>query len=389
MNTTTDDSDHHAVAISAMAILMLLGGHIVTLALAQIAGSGFAPITFSFGWVAVALNTLITDKFHPKITNKIKVINAETGFQRDNNNWILNRIVCDFRYWYDRAVADKVKELFAAKLAQLKKDGIDDFAKLQRVGLCVSIYRATPGGLGRLYKDSLFYSGLLVTLVQLVIASSPFFLDGDINILSITVAGTLLAWSATLLPQWAAEKWSGRTKSIKNVILTEGNGAQHAILVWGGGMGFDLEDLANGYTVKIDTLTTTVAWLMASLWVVLLAYIISLTDNVSYLLVIGTIGMFHDVHLASTIRKPKDYGLPLEFQMVYGETKVMETLLKLERDYPGAGASLLPIPFPGPLDEDEVEQWSELGITMPKKVVVQKIKKVRTDKVVGKMLRSG
>jgi hypothetical protein len=59
----------------------------------------------------------------------------------------------------------------------------------------------------------------------------------------------------------------------KTIVLTRGNGAQHAIVVRGDGVGFDLEDLAAG-PANIDnsaSYPTRIAMLLlAVLWILLL-----------------------------------------------------------------------------------------------------------------------
>ncbi|KAG8628829.1 hypothetical protein KVT40_002694 [Elsinoe batatas] len=356
MDTTSLD----AVSISVFAMLMFLGGAVVQLGLAQIAGYGFTPVTLSFGYISFALNKLsiIGDyQILPHVTGKVKVINMDNGFTFDNRSFILDRLVQNYRFWCEEAVNHKVNHVIDEKFSQLKNAGKDE-EKPDRAGLCVAVYRAKAPAP---YKDLVFVSGLFFTLIQLILAAIPYKKFGDANILIVTVTGTLLAWATAALPQWNAARSTCRTNSTKNMLLTEGNGAQHAILVLGDGLGIDLEDLANGIiappTMLVQLTTNTIAFL----WLAFLVYTAGIQQHVVYLLIIGFIGFIHNIYLVADIRDPKDFGLPMTLEAVYGETKVMETLFALEADYKGAGASLVPTFFPGRLRKDEIEKWYKLG----------------------------
>ena len=89
-----------------------------------------------------------------------------------------------------------------------------------------------------------------VLVVQLGLAAIPFGLFGDWSILLVAAAGIVLSFLTGALPQWRSEKWACRSGTTKTVVLTRGNGSQHAIVVIGDGKGLDLEDLATAPTLS-------------------------------------------------------------------------------------------------------------------------------------------
>ncbi|KAF2227337.1 hypothetical protein BDZ85DRAFT_209151 [Elsinoe ampelina] len=368
MDTTALD----AISISIFAMLMFLGGIVVQLGLAQIAGYGFTPVTLSFGYISFAINKLsIIGNYQivPRVTGKVKVINMNNGFTFENRSFILDRLVQNYPDWSERAVKSKVDRLINENFAQLKDAGSDE-GKPDRAGLCVAVYRAKAPGP---YKDPVFFSGLFFTFIQLILAAIPYAKFGDANILIVTVTGTLLAWATAALPQWNAARSTCRTKSTKNILLTEGNGAQHAILVLGDGLGIDLEDLANGIITPPTRLVQITTNTIAFLWLVFLVYSAGVKHHVVYLLVNGFLGFIHTIYLVANIRGAKHFGLPMTLEAVYGETKVMQTLYALEADYKGAGASLVPVFFPGRLRKDDIEKWYKLGLEMEGGVVYKRL----------------
>jgi hypothetical protein len=151
------------------------------------------------------------------------------------------------------------------------------------------------------------------------------------------------------LPQWKEEKWACRDKSVKDVIMSRGNGSQHAIIILGEGKGFDLEDLAAGQTnVDVSAPGTTRFALisLAVLWILLLITAAGIKQNAWFLLAIGGIGILQNIFVAGKMRHPEAYGMPLTLVEVIGSPKVMETL-EVEKKYPYAGANMIGTFFPG------------------------------------------
>jgi hypothetical protein len=60
------------------------------------------------GWVAYAVTAVVSaigeNKLMPLPDNACKVINAKSGYVRDNASWILGRVLRDYRSWIDREV---------------------------------------------------------------------------------------------------------------------------------------------------------------------------------------------------------------------------------------------------------------------------------------------
>ncbi len=312
----------------------------------------------------------------PDADTGCSLINGKNGYVRGNNSWVLGRMMRDYDYWMDGAIRAKTDSLLDArwKFDQARETEMypDEGVTVPRpsqAGLVVSIYKPSrtlrygvPG------KDLLFWSGLVVTAVQLGIASIPAGLDGDWGVLMITGAATALCYWTGALTQWRVEKWACRsldTRSKKNFVLTRGNGAQHAIAIVSDGHGLDLEDMATGFSmIDKPTITVTAQLLTIVLgiaWVVLLITASGVDTGTWYLIAVGAIGMLQNIFVAGWKRTPTGYGVPLDFVEVVGEVKVMQTLMEVEKKYEKLGKSMLGTFFPGDLRENEVKQWADIA----------------------------
>ncbi|KAI6091553.1 hypothetical protein F4821DRAFT_254873 [Hypoxylon rubiginosum] len=349
-------------------ILLILGGDVVQLALAQLAGSGFAPVAFSFGWVAYSISALVaslgSNKLMPRNPDcKCKVINGKTGYIRENSSWVLGRVLRDFRYWMHPETQALLQRNVDGLWAKMKKKN-PNAKKPGKAGLIVTLYEPSLDvPLGKPKRDWLYWSGIMVIIIQLGVAVIPLGLFGDWGILLVTVVGTILAIATGLLPQWEEEKWACRTETHTPYVLTEGNGSQHAIVVLGNGRGFNLEDLATGQTNATGDRNNT-SWVVLSIlsafWILLLITATAIQENTWYLLAIGGLGIVQNVTAAGWIRRPEALGFPLEFVGVCGETSVMGTLIELEKQYPSLGRSMRDEFFPGKLKPEELVVWDEL-----------------------------
>jgi hypothetical protein len=259
----------------------------------------------------------------------------------------------DKRWKYEKDIAEKKEHGSAINVK-----------KPSQAGLCVSIYEARVAVKGTPGYDLVYFIGFATTILQLGIAAIPCGIFGDWGIFLITSTGILLSFATGALPQWAEEKWACREKSLKKVILTRGNGSQHAIVVLGQGNGLDLEDLAAGQT-NVDasaSWTTRVSvTVLATLWVLLLITAAGLKENTWFLLAIGGVGILQNIFVSGWRRDPEDYGIPLTFLKVIGKPKVMDALIAVEEEYPNVGESMRPIFFPGKLRPDEELKWEELA----------------------------
>lgn len=250
--------------------------------------------------------------------------------------------------------------------AEEKVHGSGQHIKVPRqAGLCVSIYKAGYARRGYPGYDRIYFLGFGSSIAQLGIAAIPCGVFGDWGILLVTVSGILLSFATGSISQWSKEKWACREQpSEKTVILTRGNGSQHAIVVIGNGKGLDLEDLAAGPTnldVSASRSTRIAITFLAALWILLLITAAGIKENTWFLLAIGGLGILQNIYVAGRARAPEAFGIPLQFCEVIGEPKVMDTLFAVEEAYPRLGKSMLATFFPGELRKEEVVRWEELG----------------------------
>jgi len=321
-----------------LSLLMIIGGDIVQRAVAQLSGhtSYFVPTAFSFGWVGYSMNAVLLaigeGRLMPPSDCSAIMVNANNGYTKANQSWILGRIVRD----HATSTPDS--------------------------GLTVSIFRTAPitqhAVPGVPHRDWLYWSGVVVIVIQLGIAVIPGAVNGDWTALVVTVAGTLLALAGGAQPQWQKEKWAcRRLKSGREVIcLTRGNGSKDVMVIISEGAGqLRLEDLANVRDSRARY-TTVYTSVLAVLWFVLLLVVAGLQSHAWYLLAVGSLGMVQNYIVAGVGRSPGAFGIHLEDVAVVHKDKVFEALKKAEELERGVGISLLPIFFPGGLRESE-KDW--------------------------------
>ena len=230
--------------------------------------------------------------------------------------------------------------------------------------------------------DAKWVLSWLVILVQQILAAVPWIKYGDWTILMVTLGGTLAALVAGMLPQWIDEKWSTRRINRRKIVaLTRGNGHHHVMVFINDKNrppGPDIEALAGGG----DTSRPETRWICGILcvfWVLLLITVSGLHAHSWFLIGVGGIGMLQNVYLAGASRTPQAFNIhvkpndpptivgrrlpkkppkvPLselvrpeeQFQPLTHVGGVMGALMALENILPRAGASLLPVFFPGTL----------------------------------------
>lgn len=81
-------------------ILMVIGSDVVQKALAQGTGVWYlTPVCFSFGCVSYAFTALVniigSGRLLPEPDYPVKVFNLESGYGRENKNWVVGRILRD------------------------------------------------------------------------------------------------------------------------------------------------------------------------------------------------------------------------------------------------------------------------------------------------------
>jgi hypothetical protein len=296
------------------------------------------------------------------------VINASNGYVRSNNSWIIGRLVRDFDTWMESATRTRLDEILEEKyLAKLSKntDKRINTPRPTQAGLCVSVYEVDASKeAGVPDQDMVFRSGFFIAVLQLGISVIPLGLRGNWGIATITFGGIILSLMTGSLPQWRQEKWACRRNTQKTFVLTEGNGAQHAILILGNGHGLDLEDLASGSinTRALTLISTRICvGILAALWISLMITAAGQKTDTWYLMAIGGLGMIHNIAVAGWRRQPDALGVHLKFQEVIGHSKVMETLLAVERRYPQVGRSMLSTFFPKDLNSTDQRRWNDLN----------------------------
>ncbi|KAI1653203.1 hypothetical protein F4813DRAFT_375381 [Daldinia decipiens] len=373
-------------------VLLLLGGDVVARALAQLVGSRITPVAFSFGWVAYAVTAVLSaiggNRLMPAPDYSCKVVNAQNGFVRDNDSWVIGRIVRDFETWMDsqpqaqntdadgavevnratvrNPVENSVKEIIDLSWEDMKRRARErgklEPARPPKTGLCVPVYRARKPFKNHPGYDSPYIAGLVTCLLQLGVAAIPCGLYGNWSILLVTAAGMILAFISGAIPQWAKEKWACREDTEKTFALTRGNGSQYAIVIQGAGVGFDLEDLAASDWGTIKSWPARlVVLVLAVLWIFLLIAASGIQQNTWFLLAVGGLGILQNTYVAGASRSPEAFGMPLEFVEVIAKHKVMDALLAVEDRYPRVGRSLLPIFFAEELNEEETAKWKSYG----------------------------
>jgi hypothetical protein len=332
------------------------------------------------GWVSYAtsaINSAIGEnKLMPGADTPCTVINVSNGQSRSNGSWVLGRLMRDFEFWMGSTVRTKVRELKEAKWEfdreRAKLEGVDPetITFPAHAGLVVSIWSFDEGKQGKLMRpgrDILFWSGIVVAVLQLGIAAIPMGLYGDWGILMITGAAIVLCLLTGCQSQWRREKWACRRiepgKS-RTFVLTRGNGAQHAIVVLCEGTGLNLEDLCTGFD-NLDSPSISVATRLGMIalgvcWVVLLITSAALTDRSWFLIAVGGIGMLQNMFVAGWSRRPEALGLPLKFKTVIGSPKVITTILETEKAFPKVGRSLVGTFFPGGLFSGEEKELAAI-----------------------------
>jgi hypothetical protein len=368
-----------------LSVLLIVGGDIVQKAIAQLSGFFIkpfsqcpkiyiVPVAFSFGWVAysyAALLSVVGDRrLMPSSPDcPCIIINGKNGFVRSNGSWVLGRILRDYETSNETDPND--------------------------VSLRVDIFTARENTGAD--ADRVWWSGIIVILLQLILAAIPVVLYLNWAILMITASGTIFALLLGALPQWSKEKWSGRTlresrskNRTKIVCLTRGNGGHHVMIIIGKDVGWDLEALASAAPVPQRS-TLWLVIILTMFWTALLITVAGMKNDTWYLLAIGSIGMLQNVFAAGAARKPRALNVhidpwekrstiigrrspldeavrnkaheekhPADFtRRVDDPWGVMGALREVEKELPCVGASLVPVFFPaGFRDKYDQEFWA-------------------------------
>lgn len=209
----------------------------------------------------------------------------------------------DFDVWRhpdcDRIEAEELIELQAKEdlLAKEQKRA----PRTKRIALRVTVWdckAASARGTG----DLVYWAGLCVSAVQLIIAGIPWALWDERFTFLVTAIGTVLAYASGALPQWTEEKFGVRKISLDNpakdrkaVYLTEGNGSHEAILILSHHGSLDLEALAGPQrSLKNPGTTRVFSALLASIWLAFLISVAGWDQHTWFLLGVGLLGLVHN-----------------------------------------------------------------------------------------------
>lgn len=385
MDSTAADLQAQWVSPSDVtSILMIIGGDVVQKALAQGTGKLYTPVCFSFGCVAygfVSLANIIGDgRLLPPVDYPAKLFNLESGYHRENKNWVVGRILRDL----ESAVS--------------RSDPLGDN------GIRISVFEATLNSNGptSFSWGWIHIAGILITSLQLALASIPIALYREWAVMMILVAGTLLVQITGWIPQWRAEKLPNRQRSNAMYALTSGNGSRDVIVILGRGYCLDLEEMCaagsprtsrpwekfrhlseqkttyegrkelprrdtrlrksiNAHGMPVGFwITRFVGGTLSVCWLLLLVNVAAAKRHTWYLLGIGAIGMFQNTWLAATERHSERYNLPLHPIDTIKTRKVMDGLMDFETVYK-TGRPLLEEFFPGKLRPLEEQWWNGTG----------------------------
>lgn len=311
----------------------------------------------------------------PNADTSCSLINGKNGSVRSNGSWVLGRMMRDYHYWMLEPVKLKTQEVINSALEFDRKQDLKkpphlrgNVEERKQAGLVVSFWETSQTmPAGRPGRDILFWSGIIVSIIQIGVASIPCGLYGDWGVLLVTCAAMTLCLVTGSLTQWKIEKWACRELKGKEkvFVLTRGNGAQHAIVIVSKGRGLDLEDLATGFA-NIDAPHITVSSRLISavlgiLWVLLLITSSALVDDAWFLIAVGGIGMLQNMFVAGWSRKPEALGVPLDFKGVIGSPKVMDVLLEVERMHEKVGKNMLGTFFPSGIRDNEQAQFDAIA----------------------------
>ncbi|ROW11819.1 hypothetical protein VPNG_05011 [Cytospora leucostoma] len=391
-STWTQLKDQWANPADVLTVLMIIGGDVVRTALAQSTGTLFTPVCFSFGWVAYAFMALIAvigdGRLLPPPDYAVKVFNLNSGYVRDNKNWVIGRIMRDHE----------------AKISKAYR--------CER-GIRITIYDAkrNKNVWTKFSYDWTHVFGLFWMVVQLAVAAIPAGIDGDWTVLLVTGVGTCLALVHSALPQWTAEKLPNRQHANFIFALTTGNGSKDIMIVKGQGCCLHLEEFAVTDTPRnarpwekfskykpLDvvspgkpltrtasgfllygtrealgiplafwiTLLTSVSQTL--IWLALLITVASIRSHTWYLLLVGCIGMFQNGIIAAIERPPSARNLPISRTIdgpvakdgVIIRDRVMDALMDLTVEL-GSMDYVRPLVrefFPGSLRPEEHDWWA-------------------------------
>lgn len=285
-------------------LLLLLGGDVIQTALA----TPQTPVAFSFGWVACTVSAMLASIGRasrppsPKIASNI--IDLRSGWTISNESWLLGQVVGYYDLWKPAEVDVAVRN------ANPSRDEEESFHSQEpKFALCIAVYKwSFEGGRqpGIPWRDWVWWSGPIVTIIQLGISAIPFALYRYWSVFLITVCGTILSYALSILP---TRLQLSRRIPHRSVALTEGNGSRHVIVILGDTDGLDLFDLARNYVPNPASIKIF-KFIPGVLWIALLITSTGIKTHTWFLLAVGGVGMAQNLFLAAMPRHPDALGIP-------------------------------------------------------------------------------
>jgi hypothetical protein len=291
----------------ALSLLLLIGGDIIQKAIAQLVGYtirpfgknspsiGITPVAFSFGWVAYGFTSLLSaagdKKLMPLAESPSIIVNCANAFPRMNQSWILGRLLRDHETRHEVDPTNPPSGQLPSTSPQGRAESI-------RIDIFELGVPTKPS------LDLVWWLGWVTIIIQIIIATLPWFLNKNWGVLMVVLCGNFLALLTCALPQWRQEKWVGRTLESDNVTcLTRGNGHLHIMVFIGCRGSWNLETLATAALVpRLET--PIISLVLAVLWTCLLITVSGLKEHTWYLVGIGGIGMLQNIYAAGKARDP-------------------------------------------------------------------------------------
>ena len=211
------------------------------------------------------------------------VVNCANAFTRDNRFWLLDRLL------KDHEIRNPVDE----KLDSLRID-IFELGELQQPK-----------------PDHVWVLGCLTTLMQISLAIASWVNYDRWGAMLVVLGGNFLAAVTCSIPQWADEKWAGRTLDKDNVVcLTRGNSHKHVMVIIGSKGCPDLETFVTAKSASRSE-TPLFTLLLAGLWICLLISVSGLKEMSWFLVGAGGLGMLQNAYAAGVVRPSSTTGLHL------------------------------------------------------------------------------
>ena len=308
-------------------LLMIVRGDVIQKAVAQLVGGPFCitPVAFSFGWVSYTVTALFSaigdGRLMPDVEFSSIVINASTGDERMNKSWVLSRLLRDwekrasYKYSAEPALVVTVFKL----LGETGKPGRNAGRARDLEGNKDARIDARKRKPGVPMLDLQWYTGLLVMAIQLIISVVAGVIFKQWLTMIVTFCGTVLCLAGGALPQLKKEKWSCRkleanapngASTQKTIILTQGNGHRHVMIIHSDGRGLNLEDLA---TARLASHRSTLPCLLilTILWLFLLFTVGGFSENTWCLIGVAALGTAQNMFAAGHHRAPSTAGIHL------------------------------------------------------------------------------